>query len=121
MPKKKRDPLKIFGYKQLPPRLQAISRPLCEAAGYLVSILPDCHERQRALDLLMDAKNWAVLAALEDPLEELAERLAHGTRTGLLTPHEACARYAEAAEIADDEATTVIHDYVLKLAEAEQG
>lgn len=58
--------LKHFRYEHLPGHLQAVSRPFCELARYMVDNLPNCAERTAGLRKLLEAKDCAVRAALED-------------------------------------------------------
>lgn len=57
--------LKYFGYKHLPPKLQAISEPFYGIADEMDNSLPDCAEKSAGLRKLLEAKDCMVRAALE--------------------------------------------------------
>lgn len=60
-----KDPtLQFFAYKHLPPHLQAVSAPFGVLAEQIVETLPNNHERTKALDALLIAKDCAVRALL---------------------------------------------------------
>lgn len=52
--------LQFFEYKHLPPHLQAISEPFGLLAIDLVGKLPNNHQRDTALQKLIEAKDAAV-------------------------------------------------------------
>lgn len=56
--------MRFFGYAHLPARLQAVSKPFHELAGYLNETLPDGEEKAFALRNLLQAKDCAVRAML---------------------------------------------------------
>lgn len=56
--------LKFFGYEQLPPHLQDVSRPFGELAIKIATDLPRNPERTVALRKLLEAKDCAVRAVL---------------------------------------------------------
>lgn len=65
--------LKYFRYEHLPPTLRLISKPFHDLAYAIVTgdpvlctALPRCAERTVALRKLLEAKDAAVRAALED-------------------------------------------------------
>ena len=58
--------MQFFAYAHLPPHLQEVSKPFADVAGF-VSTLPDNRERQKALDLLLAAKDAAVRSRLAKP------------------------------------------------------
>lgn len=62
--------LRFFEYAQLPPDLQAVSRPFCDLAHNLVRTLPRSAERTVALRKLLEGKDAAVRAALPIPDQE---------------------------------------------------
>jgi len=65
--------LKFFKVGHLPERLARVSRPFCDLAIEIAQTLPRCAERSVALRKLLEAKDAAVRAALEDaPAEQLA-------------------------------------------------
>lgn len=54
--------LRYFAYDHLPDRLIVISKPFCELAERLISVLPSNAERSVALRKLLEAKDAAVRA-----------------------------------------------------------
>lgn len=56
--------LQFFAYEHLPPHLQAISKPFCDAAHDLAANLPRNPERTVCLRKLLEAKDAGVRAAL---------------------------------------------------------
>lgn len=56
--------MRFFSYKHLPSDLQAISKPFADLAWDMHDKLADGHEREKALDFLLIAKDSAVRAAL---------------------------------------------------------
>lgn len=56
--------MKYFEYKHLPPHLQAISKPICEAAVYMNDTLPDGPEKSAGLRKLLEAKDCFVRAGV---------------------------------------------------------
>lgn len=58
--------LKYFKYDHLPPKLQETSRVFCELAHYVFDELPECEEKQVVLRKLLEAKDAAVRARLEE-------------------------------------------------------
>lgn len=59
--------LKYFRYEHLPDHLQAVSRPFCELSRHLIVTLPAGPERTVALRKLLESKDCAVRAALDEP------------------------------------------------------
>lgn len=59
-------PLRFFRFEHLPPKLQEFSKPFGELAAKLVQTLPDNREREKALDLLLAAKDAAVRSSLPE-------------------------------------------------------
>jgi len=59
--------LKFFAYAHLPANLQAHSKPFAELANHIVSSLQPSAERTVALRKLLEAKDCAVRAALDEP------------------------------------------------------
>lgn len=57
--------MKFFSWAHLPERLQTASRPFAELAEQLLN-LPRCAERSVALRKLLESKDAAVRAALEN-------------------------------------------------------
>jgi hypothetical protein len=57
--------LKYFAYEHLPPKLQAVSAPICQIARDYDKTLPDCAEKSAGLRKLLEAKDCLVRAALE--------------------------------------------------------
>lgn len=56
--------LQFFGYEHLPEELQRVSKPFCELARDLVTVLPRNPERTVALRKLLEAKDCAVRSCL---------------------------------------------------------
>ena len=56
--------LQLFRFEHLKPEMQAISRPFCELARYMVDTLPRNPERTAALRKLREAKDCAVTASI---------------------------------------------------------
>lgn len=56
-----------FTYAHLPASLARVSEPFCTLAELVVQSLPDCRERDKALDHLLYAKDAAVRAARVKP------------------------------------------------------
>jgi ferritin-like protein len=56
--------MQFFAYAHLPERLQAVSRPFCELAEWMVANLPRNPERSAGLRKLVEAKDCAVRALL---------------------------------------------------------
>lgn len=57
--------MKYFKYEHLPETLQTVSEPFCLLAEACNELLPDCEQKQIALQKLLEAKDAAVRAALE--------------------------------------------------------
>lgn len=57
--------LKYFKYDHLPEHLQKISKPFCELAETLASLLPSNAESSVALRKLLEAKDAAVRSTIE--------------------------------------------------------
>lgn len=60
--------IKYFAYKHLPERLGDVSKNFHELAIWINDFLPDCEEKSVALRKLLEAKDAAVRAKLEDKL-----------------------------------------------------
>jgi hypothetical protein len=58
--------MRFFDYGHLLPSLKVISRPFSDLANLIVDSLPDTPEREVALRKLLEAKDCAVRAKLED-------------------------------------------------------
>lgn len=56
--------IQFFEYKHLPERLQVVSKPFCDLAKELNSILPSNPETTEAFRKLLEAKNCAVRSVL---------------------------------------------------------
>lgn len=56
--------LQYFTYAHLPPHLQKVSQQFSMVAAYIVENLPDCGQRDVALQKLLEAKDAAVRAKL---------------------------------------------------------
>lgn len=61
--------LKYFDYEHLPWHLAVVSAPFGALAREIVATLPACAERDAALRKLLEAKDAAVRACLEEPLQ----------------------------------------------------
>jgi hypothetical protein len=57
--------MKYFAYEHLPPKLQAVSKPVGDLARQMEAELPGCAEKQAGLRKLLEAKDCLVRAALE--------------------------------------------------------
>ena len=57
--------LKYFAYGHLAPQLQSVSKPFCDLAFLIDSVLPAGSEQTTALRKLLEAKDAAVRAALD--------------------------------------------------------
>lgn len=67
--------LRFFHYAHLPPALQGRSRPFCELARLIFDTTPNNGERATAFRKLLEAKDCAVRAALEnEPIEARIEQ-----------------------------------------------
>ena len=58
--------LQHFTYEHLPPHLQEVSKPFCDLARQLADTLPSCAELSAGLRKLLEAKDCAVRAKLEE-------------------------------------------------------
>ena len=58
--------MKHFAYEHLPPKLQAVSKPIGDLARLMDEDLPDCREKSTGLRKLLEAKDCLVRAKLED-------------------------------------------------------
>lgn len=56
--------MNYFNYEHLPERLQAISKPICDAARQMDIDLPDGPEKSTGLRKLLEAKDCFVRAGL---------------------------------------------------------
>lgn len=56
--------MRYFKYDHLPPHLQEISRPFCALAEGIASGLQDGHQKDKAMQKLLEAKDCAVRAGL---------------------------------------------------------
>lgn len=65
--------MKFFEYEHLPPRLQAVSREICNLARDMDTDLPDSAEKSAGLRKLLEAKDCFVRAALEPKQEPKPE------------------------------------------------
>ena len=59
--------IKYFAYAHLPPKLQAVSKPLGEVAQLLETLLPDGPEKSAGMRKLLEAKDCFVRCALDMP------------------------------------------------------
>lgn len=58
--------LQFFSYDHLPSHLRAVSKPFCDLAELIAATLPRNPERTVALHKLLEAKDCAVRAKLEE-------------------------------------------------------
>jgi len=58
--------LRHFTYEHLPQPLAEVSRPFCDLAAQIDNELEDCAEKTMALRKLLEAKDCAVRARLEE-------------------------------------------------------
>jgi hypothetical protein len=59
--------LKFFKHEHLPPHLAEVSAPFSDIANWMADELPECAERSAGLRKLLEAKDCAVRAKLEEP------------------------------------------------------
>ena len=59
--------IKYFAFAHLPPKLQAVSKPIGELAEKLETLLPDGPEKSAGMRKLLEAKDCFVRAALDMP------------------------------------------------------
>lgn len=59
--------IKYFAYSHLPPKLQAVSKPIGDLAQELEAMLPDGPEKSAAMRKLLEAKDCFVRCALDMP------------------------------------------------------
>lgn len=59
--------IKYFAFAHLPPKLQAVSKPLGELAEKLEALLPDGPEKSAGMRKLLEAKDCFVRCALDMP------------------------------------------------------
>jgi hypothetical protein len=59
--------IKYFAFAHLPPKLQAVSKPLGELAEKLEDLLPDGPEKSAGMRKLLEAKDCFVRCALDMP------------------------------------------------------
>ena len=59
--------IKYFAYTHLPPKLQAVSKPLGDVAQLLEVLLPDGPEKSAGMRKLLEAKDCFVRSALDMP------------------------------------------------------
>ena len=57
--------IRHFAYEHLPPKLQAISKPIGDLARQMDESLPDSAEKSAGLRKLLEAKDCLVRASLE--------------------------------------------------------
>jgi hypothetical protein len=57
--------IKFFSYEHLPPRLQAVSKPIAELAHQMEDLLPDGPEKSAGMRKLLEAKDCFVRAQIE--------------------------------------------------------
>ena len=59
--------IKYFAFAHLPPKLQAVSKPIGELAEKLETLLPDGPEKSAGMRKLLEAKDCFVRCALDMP------------------------------------------------------
>lgn len=59
-----------FGWEHLPEHMQAISRPFGELAAFMDDLLPDNHQKDQMMHLLIQAKDCAVRAKIHKKSED---------------------------------------------------
>lgn len=59
--------IKYFAFAHLPPKLQAVSKPIGELAEKLEALLPDGPEKSAGMRKLLEAKDCFVRCALDMP------------------------------------------------------
>lgn len=59
--------IKYFAFAHLPPKLQAVSKPIGELAETLEALLPDGPEKSAGMRKLLEAKDCFVRCALDMP------------------------------------------------------
>lgn len=78
--------MKYFEYDHLPPKLQEVSKPICELAKRMDTELPNGAEKSAGLRKLLEAKDCFVRASLEKKsghfLIHLGEKLFAGLNYG---------------------------------------
>ena len=70
--------IKYFAFAHLPPKLQAVSKPLGELAEKLETLLPDGPEKSAGMRKLLEAKDCFVRCAIDMP--ETPQRQVAGPR-----------------------------------------
>ncbi|MFC9088978.1 hypothetical protein [Nocardiopsis dassonvillei] len=58
--------LRYFAFEHLPPHLQEVSKAFHDLAHHLAATLPDGPEREAAFRRLLESKDAAVRAALDE-------------------------------------------------------
>lgn len=88
--------IKYFAFAHLPPKLQAVSKPLGELAEKLEALLPDGPEKSAGMRKLLEAKDCFVRCALDIPetTQDMLIANATGTAPGFevpvgIPPHQA--------------------------------
>jgi hypothetical protein len=56
--------MKYFEFRHLPEKLQEVSKPFCDVAQMMDTMLPDSAEKSAGLRKLLEAKDCFVRAAL---------------------------------------------------------
>lgn len=73
--------IKYFAFAHLPPKLQAVSKPIGELAMSLELMLPDGPEKSAGMRKLLEAKDCFVRSALDMPEQTQDKLIAHATGT----------------------------------------
>ena len=73
--------IKYFAFAHLPPKLQAVSKPIGELAEKREALLPDGPEKSAGMRKLLEAKDCFVRCALEIPETTQDKLIAHATGT----------------------------------------
>ena len=72
--------IKYFAFAHLPPKLQAVSKPLGELAEKLEALLPDGPEKSAGMRKLLEAKDCFVRCAIDMPEPVTSTVLPHQQR-----------------------------------------
>lgn len=62
-----------FDFRHLPIQLQAVSKPFADLAQLVLETLPDGHQRLTCLQKLLEAKDCAVRAKLDDMAQYIGD------------------------------------------------
>jgi len=80
--------MNYFYYKHLPAHLKDVSRRIHDIAHFMDGDLPDCREKTKGLDKLLEAKDCFVRAKLvkvtNERHDELLEHLKNSSLAGMM-------------------------------------